>query len=443
MSVTMLAGFSTSPINPHLGILPSGSVPPGAALLLCDDVAAEGSFLLLHLLKSHLLSPPSQGGGAGERRGDGGQTGEGCRGGGEGCERTVCLVALAHPPSHYSHIARRMGVHFTDLCRQHCLAIIDGQSQAYTWQPEGLDHARVCQKQESQPQKDVPHQQKQQQQQQQQQQQPQQTGMYRFSPPIPFSPPSDPPSHALPSSTNSHHSANPLRSLYSSICSAVTSLGCPLHSSQPAPSHPPLPPSNHAKVPSHLTATTQPDAADSGSTAATSPSPSGMSDVALPARCGGQLCIVIDDVSLLETCAGGDSRLVMDFLSACRGLCTKQHRASLVLLTHTAVHPTTFTFAPPPPPPLPTLSSSSSASSPIASPSFLPWLLHLSDVLVLLRPLTSGHASDVHGQADIVHLTPTLLHGSLHRDGTHHPPCQQQHLVYQISDTGAVFAATQ
>ncbi|CAI5462375.1 unnamed protein product [Closterium sp. Yama58-4] len=314
MSVTMLAGFPTSPINPHLGISPSGSVLPGAALLLCDDVAAEGSFLLLHLLKSHLLSPPPQGGGVGERRGE--SQGEGgCRGGGEGCVRTVCLVALAHPPSHYSHVARRMSPHNSPHCAN----------------------------------------------------------------------------------------ANPLRALYSSICAAVSSIGCPLHPSQPAhtPSHHTQPPSNPAEPPSHTTshATSQPAAAaaaaaGSGAGAATSPSPSGAADVAPPARCGGQLCVVIDDVSLLETCAGGDSRLLMDFLSACRGLCTKHHRTALVLLTHSAVHPTTFTFAATPPPPLPTLLSSSSSSPPL-----LPWLLHFSDVLVLLRPLTSGHASDVHGQA--------------------------------------------
>ncbi|CAI5507338.1 unnamed protein product [Closterium sp. Naga37s-1] len=443
---SLLAGFPISPINPHLGISASGSVPPGAALLLCDDVAAEGSFLLLHLLKSHLLSPPLQGGGAGERRGE--EQGEGgCAGGGEGCVRTVCLVALAHPPSHYSHIARRMGVHFTDLCRQHRLAIIDGQSQAYTWQPDGLDHPRVCLQQEKQ--KEMPHQDQQQKEMPLQQQQQQQAGVYRFSPPVPFSPPPHPPSQTLPINGYPPHSANasPLRGLYSSICAAVTSLGCP-HSSQPAhtPSHPSQPPS-HPTEPLSQTAppaTTQPaadDAAGSGAGAATSPSPSGAADVAPPARCGGQLCIVIDDVSLLETCAGGDSRLVMDFLSACRGLCTKHHRASVVFLTHSAVHPTNFTFAATPPPPLRTLSSSS--SSPIASPPFLPWLLHLSDVLVLLRPLTSGHASDVHGQADIVHLTPMLLNSPSHGNDSHPTPCQQQHLVYQIADTGALFSATQ
>ncbi|CAI5519787.1 unnamed protein product [Closterium sp. Naga37s-1] len=432
---TLLAGFPISPINPHLGISASGSVPPGAALLLCDDVAAEGSFLLLHLLKSHLLSPPLQGGGAGARQGEGQGEG-GCAGGGEGCVRTVCLIALAHPPAHYSHIARRMGVHFTDLCRQHRLAIIDGQSQAYSWQPDGLD-PRVCLQQENQ--KEMPHQDQQQKEMplQQQQQQQQQAGVYRFSPPVPFSPPPHPPSQTLPSNGYPPHSANasPLRALYSSICAAVSPIGCP-HSSQPAhtPSHPSQPPS-HPTEPLSRTAppaTTQPaadDAAGSGAGAATSPSPSGAADVAPPARCGGQLCIIIDDVSLLETCAGGDSRLVMDFLSACRGLCTKHHSASLVLLTHSAVHPTTFTFTAPPPPPLATRSSSSS-SSPISSPPLLPWLLHLSDVLVLLRPLTSGHASDVHGQADIVHLTPTLLHGPSHGNDSHHPPCQQQHLVH-------------
>ncbi|CAI7901898.1 unnamed protein product [Closterium sp. NIES-53] len=318
--IPLLAGFPISPINPHLGISASGSVPPGAALLLCDDVAAEGSFLLLHLLKSHLLSPPLQGGGAGARQGEGQGEG-GCRGGGEGCVRTVCLIALAHPPAHYSHVARRM----------HRLAIIDGQSQAYTWQPDGLD-PRVCLQQENQ--KEMPHQDQQQKEMPlQQQQQQQQAGVYRFSPPVPFSPPPHPPSQTLPSNGYPPHSANasPLRALYSSICAAVSPIGCP-HSSQPAhtPSHPSQPPS-HPTEPFSRTAppaTTQP-AAGSGAGAATSPSPSGAADVAPPARCGGQLCIIIDDVSLLETCAGGDSRLVMDFLSACRGLCTKHHRTEL------------------------------------------------------------------------------------------------------------------
>ncbi|GJP36366.1 hypothetical protein CLOM_g20878 [Closterium sp. NIES-68] len=392
---SMLAGFPTTPINPHLGIPPSG-VPPGSALLLCDDVAAEGSFLLLHLLK-----------------GDGGE-----------CVRTVCFVTLAHSPSHYSHIARRMGLHFSDLCRQHRLAIIDGQQER--------QHKH---------------------QHQQQQNEQHQPGVHHFSPPVPFLPLAQPPSPVSHLPSHPSPATNPLRALYATICTAVRSLGCP-PSSHPAPT---------ATATATATAAPQPAASPPppplAAAAATSPSPSGAADVSLRARCGGQLCIVIDDVSLLETCAGGDSRLVMDFLSACRGLCTKYHRASLVLLTHAAVHPTTFTFPLPPPhaPPLPL----TTASSPVASPPLLPCLLHLSDVVVLLRPLTSGHASDVHGQADITHLTPALLQGppSHHLEsnpmnpsdtlryshGQHRytqPPCQQQHLVYQVQDSGAVFAAT-
>ncbi|CAI7837613.1 unnamed protein product [Closterium sp. NIES-54] len=366
--IPVLAGFPISPINPHLGISASGSVPPGAALLLCDDVAAEGSFLLLHLLKSHLLSPPLQGGGAGARQGEGQGEG-GCRGGGEGLHMadvtsttvtcllslltdqklekyllslftaTLLLSSILLPPLHFPLLSfsssSSQGVHFTDLCRQHRLAIIDGQSQAYTWQPDGLD-PRVCLQQENQ--KEMPHQDQQQKEMPlQQQQQQQQAGVYRFSPPVPFSPPPHPPSQTLPSNGYPPHSANasPLRALYSSICAAVSPIGCP-HSSQPAhtPSHPSQPPS-HPTEPFSRTAppaTTQP-AAGSGAGAATSPSPSGAADVAPPARCGGQLCIIIDDVSLLETCAGGDSRLVMDFLSACRGLCTKHHVLSYTPIT--------------------------------------------------------------------------------------------------------------
>ncbi|CAI5991799.1 unnamed protein product [Closterium sp. NIES-64] len=70
---------------------------------------------------------------------------------------------------------------------------------------------------------------------------------------------------------------------------------------------------------------------------------------------------------------------------------------------------------------------------------FLP-MPHRADNVHLTPTLLHGPS---HRDGDIVHLTPTLLHASPHGDDSHHPACQQQHLVYQITDTGAVFAATQ
>lgn len=98
----------------------------------------------------------------------------------------------------------------------------------------------------------------------------------------------------------------------------------------------------------------------------------------------GGVCIMIDDLSLLEIVAHGSEDHVLDFLHYCRIL-TSEQGCSLVLLSHQDIYAS------------------------MDNSSFIRHLEYFADIVIDVEPLNSGLAADVHGQL-------TVLHRSSHKD---------------------------
>lgn len=89
------------------------------------------------------------------------------------------------------------------------------------------------------------------------------------------------------------------------------------------------------------------------------------------------ITVVIDDLSLMEVAANGSSNHILDFLHYCHTL-TTEFDCSLLLLHHVDVYPST------------------------EKPSLNLQIQNLVDVIIKAEPLTTGLASDVHGQLTVV-----------------------------------------
>lgn len=98
----------------------------------------------------------------------------------------------------------------------------------------------------------------------------------------------------------------------------------------------------------------------------------------------GGVCIMIDDLSLLEIVAHGSEEHVLDFLHYCRIL-TSEQGCSLVLLSHQDIYAS------------------------MDNSSFIRHLEYFADIVIGVEPLNSGLAADIHGQL-------TVFHRSNHED---------------------------
>eukprot|EP01018_Ginkgo_biloba_P032601 Gb_24524 [translate_table: standard] len=92
----------------------------------------------------------------------------------------------------------------------------------------------------------------------------------------------------------------------------------------------------------------------------------------------GGICIMIDDVSLLEIAAYGSEDHVLDFLHYCRIL-TSELGCSLVLLAHQDIYVS------------------------MIDSSFIQHLEYCADTVINVEPLNTGLAADVHGQLTVIH----------------------------------------
>eukprot|EP00252_Welwitschia_mirabilis_P017319 TRINITY_DN38383_c0_g1_i2.p1 TRINITY_DN38383_c0_g1~~TRINITY_DN38383_c0_g1_i2.p1 ORF type:complete len:271 (-),score=40.70 TRINITY_DN38383_c0_g1_i2:241-1053(-) len=90
------------------------------------------------------------------------------------------------------------------------------------------------------------------------------------------------------------------------------------------------------------------------------------------------ICIMIDDVSLLEIATYGHENHVLDFLHYCCVLTSKQG-CSLVLLAHQDIYAN------------------------LDNASLIQHMEHFADIVINVKPLSSGLAADVHGQLTIFH----------------------------------------
>lgn len=101
-------------------------------------------------------------------------------------------------------------------------------------------------------------------------------------------------------------------------------------------------------------------------------------EVSLPPEGGlRKVCVIIDDISLMEVESKGSPNLVLDFLHYCYSL-TTQFGCSLITLNHDDVYSTVDRRA------------------------FPLKLEYLADVVIKVEPLATGLAADVHGQLTVV-----------------------------------------
>ncbi|XP_010556478.1 PREDICTED: elongator complex protein 6 isoform X2 [Tarenaya hassleriana] len=91
----------------------------------------------------------------------------------------------------------------------------------------------------------------------------------------------------------------------------------------------------------------------------------------------GSITIMVDDISLLEVAANGNSDHVLDFLHYCHSL-TSESNCLLVVLNHEDIYTS------------------------MERPAFLLQMVYLADVLIKAEPLASGLAKDVHGQLTVL-----------------------------------------
>ncbi|CAM6013571.1 unnamed protein product [Sphagnum balticum] len=126
--------------------------------------------------------------------------------------------------------------------------------------------------------------------------------------------------------------------------------------------------------------------------------------------------IIIDDASLLEVLAGGVQNEVLAFLHYCRALYSGSHRCGVVALVHADTDSNRGL-------PLPV---DAGAQSPAAA--LVQELEHSADVIVTVDPLSTGLATDVHGQVSVVHWTDALCSAEFRR-----APCTLQFKLLESS----------
>ncbi|MCO5577854.1 hypothetical protein L7F22_031689 [Adiantum nelumboides] len=130
---------------------------------------------------------------------------------------------------------------------------------------------------------------------------------------------------------------------------------------------------------------------------------------------GQNVWIVIDDVSLLEVVTQGNSAHVRDFLHYCRTLASDQQICSLLLLTHRDVYEDT-------------------------EETLMAYQLeYMSDTVIDVEPLATGHATDVHGQMIVEHKVPCNLDSNAHINV--HQDSKGCHLHFKLSENTVQFFA--
>ncbi|CAK9196173.1 unnamed protein product [Sphagnum troendelagicum] len=125
--------------------------------------------------------------------------------------------------------------------------------------------------------------------------------------------------------------------------------------------------------------------------------------------------IIIDDASLLEVLAGGVQNEVLAFLHYCRALYSGSHRCGVVALVHADTDSNRSLSLP-----------VDGAQSPAAA--LVQELEHSADVIVTVDPLSTGLATDVHGQVSVVHWTDALCGAEFRR-----APCTLQFKLLESS----------
>lgn len=125
--------------------------------------------------------------------------------------------------------------------------------------------------------------------------------------------------------------------------------------------------------------------------------------------------IIIDDISLLEVVAGGNSANVRDFLHYCRTLASNEQVCSLLLLTHRDVYETTNETV------------------------MAHHLEHMSDTVINVEPLATGQARDVHGQLIVEHRMPCNIDSSVHSNVR--PDSNVNGLHYKLMENTVLFFA--
>ncbi|CAM6066381.1 unnamed protein product [Sphagnum tenellum] len=126
--------------------------------------------------------------------------------------------------------------------------------------------------------------------------------------------------------------------------------------------------------------------------------------------------IIIDDASLLEVLAGGVQNEVLAFLHYCRALYSGSHRCGVVALVHADTDSNRSLSLP----------VDAGAQSPAAA--LVQELEHSADVIVTVDPLSTGLATDVHGQVSVVHWTDALCGAEFRR-----APCTLQFKLLESS----------
>ncbi|KAH9547254.1 hypothetical protein CY35_11G026100 [Sphagnum magellanicum] len=126
--------------------------------------------------------------------------------------------------------------------------------------------------------------------------------------------------------------------------------------------------------------------------------------------------IIIDDASLLEVLAGGVQNEVLAFLHYCRALYSGSHRCGVVALVHADTDSNRGLSLP----------VDAGAQSPAAA--LVQELEHSADVIVTVDPLSTGLATDVHGQVSVVHWTDALCRAEFRR-----APCTLQFKLLESS----------
>ncbi|CAK9196198.1 unnamed protein product [Sphagnum troendelagicum] len=126
--------------------------------------------------------------------------------------------------------------------------------------------------------------------------------------------------------------------------------------------------------------------------------------------------LIIDDASLLEVLAGGVQNEVLSFLHYCRALYSGSHRCGVVALVHADTDSNRGLSLP----------VDAGAQSPAAA--LVQELEHSADVIVTVDPLSTGLATDVHGQVSVVHWTDALCSAEFRR-----APCTLQFKLLESS----------
>ncbi|KAJ7513478.1 hypothetical protein O6H91_23G001600 [Diphasiastrum complanatum] len=133
--------------------------------------------------------------------------------------------------------------------------------------------------------------------------------------------------------------------------------------------------------------------------------------------CGVEGCkgtfIMIDDLSLLEVAAGGSRAHVLDFLHYCQVLSFNSKRCSLISLIHGDIYSSTL-FS-----------------------SFLRELEHAADVVISVEPLSTGYATDIHGQLKVVNRT---ISSSTSRKMSEVPQLRLHHLLFKLTENTVQFS---